>query len=341
MITKERLNEFIATAYKTACDHGFHDEEKGNAHWMMLVVSEVGEMMEADRAGRYHFSKTLRPKMATEEEWKPVTCCSGYEVSNFGRVRSLDMRVWNGKTYYTKKGRELKAGLSGTGYLTVCLHSQTHKVSILVADAFLERKSESDVVNHIDGNKLNNNVGNLEFVSQSDNNYHAIKTGLRSYGKKLSYEDDVYIALEHKKGRAYTSIFKDRNWPVTKSAIQKVCKEYKKYTDSVEFETADVCIRLFDFLGMKGIEPETFEEKKDDWQNMFASLSVCEQCYELVQGITIIGNDSTPNEIAKIAGAMILFCFDFAEQHGFDLEWHIVHKMKYNERRAKLHGKSY
>jgi hypothetical protein len=92
---------------------------------------------------------------------------------------------------------------------------------------------------------------------------------------------------------------------------------------------------------MKGIQPDTFEDKKDDWQNMFASLSVCEQCYELVQGITLIGNDSTPNEIAEIAGAMILFCFDFAKEHGFDLEWHIVHKMKYNERRAKLHGKSY
>jgi DNA modification methylase len=120
-----------------------------------------------------------------------------------------------------------------------------------------------------------------------------------------------------------------------------VCKEYKKYTDSVEFETADVCIRLFDFLGMKGIEPDTFEEMKDDWQNMFASLSVCEQCYEMLQGITLICNTTTPNEIAELAGAMILFCFDFAKEHGFDLEQHIVWKMKYNNLRAKLHGKSY
>ena len=342
MITKERLNEFIASAYKTACDHGFHDKEKSNAHYMMLVCTEIAEMVEADRAGRYHFSKVLHPKMATEEEWRPVTCCSGYEVSNFGRVRSLDMRVWNGKTYYTKKGRELKAGLSGTGYLTVCLHSQTHKVSILVADAFLERKSESDVVNHIDGNKLNNNVGTLEFVSQSDNNYHAIKTGLRNCGaKKLSYEDCVYIALEHKKGRAYTSIFKDREWPVTKSAIQKVCKEYKKYTDSVEFETADVCIRLFDFLGMKGLEPEVFADKHDDWVSYFGQMSVCEQCYEMLQGISIICNESPKSEMAAITSGMILFCFNFAEHHGFNLEQHIVWKMKYNDFRDKLHGKNY
>lgn len=52
MITKERLKEFIATAYKTACDHGFHDEKKSNVHWMILVCTEVAEMVEADRKSR-------------------------------------------------------------------------------------------------------------------------------------------------------------------------------------------------------------------------------------------------------------------------------------------------
>jgi NTP pyrophosphatase (non-canonical NTP hydrolase) len=109
--------------------------------------------------------------------------------------------------------------------------------------------------------------------------------------------------------------------------------------DNLEDETADVCIRLFDFLGMKGVEPEVFVG--DEWESYFGSMSICEQCYELVQGITIICNDSAPNEISEIAGAMIRFCFNFAEHHGFDLEQHIVWKMKYNNLRAKLHGKSY
>ena len=111
--------------------------------------------------------------------------------------------------------------------------------------------------------------------------------------------------------------------------------------NTLEDETADVCIRLFDFLGCRHIEPETFDDKTDDWQNMFASLSVCEQCYELLQGVTLICNTSTPNEIAEIAGAMIRFCFDFAKHHGFDLEWHILEKMKYNNLRDKMHGKNY
>lgn len=53
MVSKEKINEFISRAYKTACEHGFHDEERSDAHWMMLVVSEIGEMMEADRKNRH------------------------------------------------------------------------------------------------------------------------------------------------------------------------------------------------------------------------------------------------------------------------------------------------
>ena len=53
MITKEKTKEFIIRAYDTACEHGFHDEERSIAHFMMLVVSEIGEMVEADRKNRH------------------------------------------------------------------------------------------------------------------------------------------------------------------------------------------------------------------------------------------------------------------------------------------------
>lgn len=48
----ERIEEFIWRAYKTACEHGFHDEKTSFCHQMMLVVGEVGECVEADRKGR-------------------------------------------------------------------------------------------------------------------------------------------------------------------------------------------------------------------------------------------------------------------------------------------------
>ena len=47
------LNELRDRAYKTACDHGFHDEELSNEHCLCLVISELMEAVEADRKGRF------------------------------------------------------------------------------------------------------------------------------------------------------------------------------------------------------------------------------------------------------------------------------------------------
>lgn len=344
----ERIDEFIERAYKTACEHGFHDEKTSFCHQMMLVVGEVGEMVEAHRKGYYHFKETPHPKMATVEEWRLTTCSDEYEVSNFGRVRSKDMQVWNGNCYYTKKGRILRAGLTKSGYLTVCLRGiGTKKVSILVANAFLKKEDSNFFVNHIDGNKLNNNVGNLEFVSPSDNNSHAIKTGLRStaYGK-LSYEDRLYIAFEHKKGRAYTSILKDKDFGVTRSAIQRICHEYKKYTDSVEFEMSDVCIRLFDMCGCFGIKPyvppfEDWAGMQVEWDKLFSGMTLTEQAYHLVQLLGMYDEGDDGAKLEGLFGSILGFIHHWAVFLGVDLATHIDLKMKYNEGRAYKHGKKY
>ena len=47
------LNELIDRAYKTACEHGFHEEELSNRHFLMLVITELSEAVEADRKGNY------------------------------------------------------------------------------------------------------------------------------------------------------------------------------------------------------------------------------------------------------------------------------------------------
>lgn len=46
------LNTLRDRAYKTACEHGFHDKELSNEHWLCLVISELMEAVEADRKGR-------------------------------------------------------------------------------------------------------------------------------------------------------------------------------------------------------------------------------------------------------------------------------------------------
>lgn len=122
------------------------------------------------------------------EQWKSVPQYEGlYEVSEYGRVRSLD-RVVNCKLgKRTIKGKILSQRTTPFGYKEVGLgnngNAKTHKVHRLVALAFLTNPESKLFVNHIDGNKVNNLLTNLEFVTASENSKHAVETGLQSIPK--------------------------------------------------------------------------------------------------------------------------------------------------------------
>lgn len=110
------------------------------------------------------------------EIWKDIEGFNGkYQVSNLGNVRSFSK--W-------KNGGLLKPGTNGGGYFFVQLvKSGRNDISIrvihrLVATAFIENPNNLPEVNHIDGNKKNNNVENLEWVSRERNIQHAFDIGL-------------------------------------------------------------------------------------------------------------------------------------------------------------------
>ena len=67
------LNELRDRAYKTACEHGFHEEELSNKHFLMLVITELSEAVEADRKGHYcdinHFTKVIN---VCTEKYSPI-----------------------------------------------------------------------------------------------------------------------------------------------------------------------------------------------------------------------------------------------------------------------------
>lgn len=115
-----------------------------------------------------------------DEIWKPIKGYEGlYEISNLGRVKSLDRIVNCGlKNQKTRiiKGKILKAHPDKEGYLIVSLtknqKEMTKRIHKLVAEAFLT------VVNHIDGNRKNNNIDNLEFCTQQHNIKEAFRLGL-------------------------------------------------------------------------------------------------------------------------------------------------------------------
>lgn len=92
----------------------------------------------------------------------------------------------SGRIYNNMTGVEMKTRLLN-GYEHIALRwfdgekseQKLYKVHRLVAEAFLERKADKPFINHKDGNKTNNNLGNLEWVDNQENCIHAVQTGLR------------------------------------------------------------------------------------------------------------------------------------------------------------------
>lgn len=112
--------------------------------------------------------------MTTEEIWRPVKEFGDYyEVSNLGRVRSLDRCIilCNGRLYH-RKGKLLKSFKNcKNGLLQVMLI--IHKryklcyVHRLVADVFVDNPHDLPLVSHINGDDMDNRAENLTFISRS------------------------------------------------------------------------------------------------------------------------------------------------------------------------------
>lgn len=119
------------------------------------------------------------------EEWKPVAGSEGkFEVSNHGRVKALpwEFRHWCGKMI-PQPEKILKQSRHSGGYRIVSLRQGTRKAYVhkLVMEAFVGPAEGRDV-NHIDGDKTNNRLDNLEYCDRLHNVHHAIATGLQNNG---------------------------------------------------------------------------------------------------------------------------------------------------------------
>ena len=120
-----------------------------------------------------------------------------YEINNYGEVRN-------------KKSKNILIGdKNSSGYMRVCLYNKNRKFRffrhIMVAKLFLDNPNNFKEVNHIDGNKENNNMNNLEFCDRKHNEREAHTIGIKEYkpfivsfntGEHKKYEFVIDLAIE-------------------------------------------------------------------------------------------------------------------------------------------------
>ena len=109
--------------------------------------------------------------------WYPIKGWEGlYEINKNGEVRNA------------KNKNTIVGDINNCGYYRVSLYNQGQSKKYfrhrLVAEHFLDKPEGKDFVNHIDGDKSNNSLENLEWVSQSENEKHAFENGLKQKTNK-------------------------------------------------------------------------------------------------------------------------------------------------------------
>ena len=167
---------------------------------------------------------TKNDNIYNNEEWKDIPSeiingVNGYKISNYGRVKNHKGKITNGSNHES-------------GYLWVSISIKQYLLHRLVAKVFIPNPHNKEQVNHIDGNKTNACVSNLEWCSNKENSQHAHDNGLNSNTKPIiQYDIDMNKINEFKSQKEASNILN-----ISYSSISKCCRGKQKNTGGFIFK---------------------------------------------------------------------------------------------------------
>ena len=189
------------------------------------------------------------------EEWRAIKGYENqYEVSNKGRVRSVNRIVGRSTSDMHKKGQIIKPLKNSTGYLRVSLKSngkiERMFVHRLVAETFIPRPDGKNVINHKDFNPLNNDVENLEWVTQKENMQYSAEYGrldkTDQWKEKLTVSNliktgrpVIATSIDTNKKIFFRGINETRKYGFSPSCVCDCCKHIRKEHKGYVWEYAE------------------------------------------------------------------------------------------------------
>lgn len=140
------------------------------------------------------------------EQWKDILNYEGYyQISNLGRVKSLEKNILLGTRKCVYKTLMKKPTITKRGYWEISLYKNgkgiRKKIHRLLALSFIDNPKNCPQVNHIDNNRLNNEISNLEWVTNRENSCHRVKlsnctskyTGVSYYKRNNKWRSSIQV----------------------------------------------------------------------------------------------------------------------------------------------------